>query len=155
MQTASAGAHDVSADDFHQDTKIHAKILAAFDGSGIEVSEAHGAWYVLLDFSKFTSALNVLDIRTSPDLATYLAENERVVLIPGSEFGFDEDDLYVRFSYVDLSIVVNEDETKTVDDVRILQLCEKLVKFVTFARTHEKEAKEAADEYFDEKNSTA
>lgn len=130
-------------------TRIHSRVCAVFEGSGIEVSEAHGAWYVLLDFSKFKAALHAVGVRTSAALTARLVEEKRVVLVPGSEFGFDREALCARFSYVDLTM----DESQSVDFSRIVQLCEKLVEFVdaTVEAVEVRSTQAAADAdcYFD------
>jgi aspartate aminotransferase len=70
-------------------------------GSGIDVVEPAGAFYMFPDFSALRDRLERRGISTSAQLAEFLLEEAGVAVLPGSDFGRDPDELTLRLALVD------------------------------------------------------
>lgn len=73
----------------------------AFSEVGIECTRAEGAFYMIIGFNAFKEQLTQKDIRTSSELAHYILEYFNVAVLPGVDFGFQEEELFFRLAFVD------------------------------------------------------
>lgn len=85
----------------------------------IQFTECRGAWYTLLDFSAYTHNLHELGITTSHDLVNFLFRHKKLLVVAGSEFGFEETKLCIRYSFVDVRVKSDY----TFDPSRIEKAC--------------------------------
>ncbi|MFD2566800.1 pyridoxal phosphate-dependent aminotransferase [Pseudotenacibaculum haliotis] len=67
----------------------------------ITCTNPRGAFYMMIGFDQFQDQINALGIRTSKELAIYLLEEYQVALLPASDFGFQENELFFRLAFVD------------------------------------------------------
>jgi aspartate aminotransferase len=70
-------------------------------GAGIDCAQPTGAFYLFPDFSAMRERLHARDIRTSRQLCARLLDEAGVAILPGSDFGRDDDELTARMAYVD------------------------------------------------------
>lgn len=77
------------------------RCAAEFDGSGIRLCPPEGAFYLFLDFSSLRKDLKKRGITSSTELCDKLLEETGVAVLPGSAFGRPDNELTVRFAYVD------------------------------------------------------
>ena len=80
---------------------ISAFIFDEFSNNKIQCTQSQGAFYMMIGFETFKEAIQSLNIHTSTELAHYLLENYDVALLPGSDFGFQETELFFRLAFVD------------------------------------------------------
>ncbi len=70
-------------------------------GAGIDCAQPTGAFYLFPDFSAMREALHARDIHTSRQLCARLLDEAGVAILPGSDFGRDDEELTARMAYVD------------------------------------------------------
>lgn len=112
---------------------VSSYIYKAFTAMGIECTKAQGAFYMTIGFNPFRSALAKVGISTSSQLANYLLEKYHVAMLPGSDFGFQEDDLFFRIAFVDFNGVQVMEAYKAqgvIDAEFIAQYCPSIYKGV-------------------------
>jgi len=69
--------------------------------NNISCTNPQGAFYMMVGFDQFREKINLLGIETSQQLALYLLEKYHVALLPGSDFGFQKNELFFRLAFVD------------------------------------------------------
>jgi aspartate aminotransferase len=69
--------------------------------AGVHVDDPEGGFYLFPDFEPFRGKLQARGIGTSRGLCEALLEETSVASIPGASCGQEEDDLTLRFAYVD------------------------------------------------------
>ena len=94
---------------------------------------------MMIGFDNFKEAIQSLNITTSIELAHYLLENYDVALLPGSDFGFQETELFFRLAFVDFdgeNIMNSTQEDTEIDKFYVQKNCpsvfrgvDQLVKF--------------------------
>lgn len=80
---------------------ISSFIFDEFSNNNIQCTKSQGAFYMMIGFETFKEAIQSLNINTSTELAHYLLENYDVALLPGSDFGFQDTELFFRLAFVD------------------------------------------------------
>lgn len=103
-------------------------ILSTLEKTKIKFTLCEGAWYTLLDFSEYRFELASQGITTSKTLVHALFEDHNIIMVEGSEFGFEESELILRYSFVDMDVKF-EYGTIGWDSIRITELCLELQKF--------------------------
>jgi aspartate aminotransferase len=68
---------------------------------GVQCTKAEGAFYMMVGFDKWKNQLTGKNLKTSVALANYLLDQYHVALLPGSDFGFKDDELFFRLAFVD------------------------------------------------------
>jgi aspartate aminotransferase len=76
-------------------------IYDEFSKVNIECTKSEGAFYMVIGFNKFKEQLAKIGITTSSELANYALEKYGVAMLPGTDFGFQNDDLFFRIAFVD------------------------------------------------------
>jgi len=76
-------------------------LYEAFSEINVQCTKSEGAFYMVIGFNRFKEQLSKKNITTSSDLAHYMLENFGVAMLPGVDFGFQEDDLFFRIAFVD------------------------------------------------------
>lgn len=71
--------------------------------AGIQVHEPEGAFYLTPDFSPIKKALLSKGIKTNAELCETIMTECCVAILPGHAFGYDEDHMVARLSYVDFN----------------------------------------------------
>ncbi len=92
----------------------------------IDCTIPQGSFYVMIGFNNFKEKINNLGIDTSSELANYLLKNYKVALLPGSDFYFNEEDLFFRLAFVDFNgedVMRHYKNQTTVDDNLIKTNC--------------------------------
>jgi aspartate aminotransferase len=80
------------------------KVKATFsDIPELKLSEMDGGFYFFMDFSAYRKSLASLKIHTSVDLADHLLEKYSIAALPGVCFGRGEEELSMRFAYIDFN----------------------------------------------------
>lgn len=69
--------------------------------AGLECVRPAGAFYLFPDFTPFRDRLAARGITTSKQLVERLLEDTGVAILPGVDFGREEDELTARMAYVD------------------------------------------------------
>jgi len=106
----------------------------------IHSTNPHGAFYMIIGFNNFKDEINAMGILTSEQLANYLLENYKVALLPGTDFYFDEHELFLRLAFVDFNgenVLANANYTNPIDRNFMKTFCpnifngvKKLIEFV-------------------------
>lgn len=97
----------------------------------IECTKPEGAFYLIIGFNNFKSQINKLEVFTSEDLSKYLLIKFHVALLPGSDFYFKEDDLFLRLAFVDFNgkeVYHAFNRIKKIDENFIDQYCSNIFK---------------------------
>jgi aspartate aminotransferase len=89
---------------------MHVRLQAA----GIETPRPKGGFYLFPDFGNYGEALQRHGIATDKDFCRVLLEETGIALLPGSDFGCQENTFNTRLSYVDF------------DGRALLQACQSL-----------------------------
>lgn len=108
VQFAAIKAYEYSQE-LQEYVKMSSKILYGVSSfifqelskNNIQCTKPQGAFYMMIGFDRFIGAINSLHIKTSNELALYLLENYDVALLPGSDFGFQDSELFFRLAFVD------------------------------------------------------
>ena len=108
VQFAAIKAYEYSQE-LQEYVKISSKILCGVSSfifqelskNKIQCTKAQGAFYMMIGFNRFKTAINSLNIKTSTELAHFLLENYDVALLPGTDFGFQDSELFFRLAFVD------------------------------------------------------
>ena len=69
----------------------------------IECTKSEGAFYMLIGFNRYKSAILKLGISGSFELANYVLENYDFAMLPGVDFGFEKEELFFRIAFVDFN----------------------------------------------------
>lgn len=69
----------------------------------ITCTNPRGAFYMMIGFDQLQDQINALGIHTSKELAIHLLEKYQVALLPASDFGFEENELFFRLAFVDFN----------------------------------------------------
>lgn len=77
------------------------KCFKMLHSAGIRVAPPEGAFYLFMDFKPMARILKKRGIKTSMELCEKLFNETGVAVLPGSAFGRPEEELTVRFAYVD------------------------------------------------------
>ena len=67
----------------------------------IQCTTPQGSFYMMVGFEKFKEHLTSLKIDSSTKLSHHLLKNYGVALLPGSDFGFESNELFFRMAFVD------------------------------------------------------
>jgi len=81
--------------------EISSYVYSELSSINIECTEPQGAFYTMVGFNNYKTAINSLGIYTSEDLSIYLLEHYKVALLPATDFYFDESELFFRLAFVD------------------------------------------------------
>ena len=106
----------------------------------ITCTNPRGAFYMMVGFDELQERINALGIQTSKELSLYLLENYQVALLPSSDFGFEDKELFFRLAFVDFdgkNVMKVYQEKKQITENFIKENCpniykgvERLIKFV-------------------------
>jgi aspartate/methionine/tyrosine aminotransferase len=97
--------------------------------SKIQCTYPEGAFYMIIGFNNFKNEINSMGISTSEQLANHLLKIYKVALLPGTDFYFDENELFLRLAFVDFdgqNVLDNYDENIPIDKVFIKTYCPKV-----------------------------
>lgn len=114
---------------------VSSYIYDAFTEMDIECTRAEGAFYMTIGFNNFKASLADLNTRTSSELANYLLEKYHVAMLPGSDFGFQEEDLFFRIAFVDfegVQVMNAYKEQGVIDETFIVQYCPSIYKGIQY-----------------------
>lgn len=108
VQYAAINAYEYK-DDLKQYVTTSSEILKgvsgymydAFSKIGIQCTRSEGAFYMVIGFNAFKEQLAEKGIHTSSALAHFILENFDVAMLPGVDFGFQEEELFFRLAFVD------------------------------------------------------
>ena len=92
--------HDYFEYNYKTHSRVTAKMISILENTKLICSKNECTWYCLVSFKNYEKELKKLAILNSNDLAKYLIENLKIVTVPGSCFGTN-DNLSLRFSFVD------------------------------------------------------
>ncbi|MGI9274530.1 MAG: pyridoxal phosphate-dependent aminotransferase [Endozoicomonas sp.] len=70
-------------------------------GGGLDVVDPVGGFYLLVGFEQWREKLSLQGIKTSANLCQSMLSQTGVAVLPGSDFGLPEDQLFVRLAFVD------------------------------------------------------
>lgn len=103
---------------------------------GLEMEEPVGGFYLLTSFEALRSKLEKKGIFSSERLCEKLLEETGVALLPGSDFGLDDNQLYTRMAFVDfdggraLSVIndnnLSEEAFIEVSCPKLVQACHRI-----------------------------
>ncbi|MFY0604524.1 MAG: aminotransferase class I/II-fold pyridoxal phosphate-dependent enzyme [Flavobacteriaceae bacterium] len=80
---------------------ISSFIYDEFSKVNIQCTRSKGAFYMVIGFNAFKEMLSEMEITSSITLANYLLEKYGVAMLPGTDFGFKEEELFFRIAFVD------------------------------------------------------
>lgn len=106
-------------------------IFQEFSKLGIECSQPQGAFYMVIGFNTFKKQLSKLAIQTSHELANYILENYQLAMLPGTDFGFHENELFFRIAFVDFEgaqVLEAYKENSVIDSAFISVQCPNIFK---------------------------
>ncbi len=112
------------------------KLYKQFDKCGIAAPKPEGAFYLFINFKRYSSSLKRKNITTSNELAKRLLEETGVAVLPGSVFGRPEEELTARIAYVDfegskaLAAVEALPSSKNIDEAFLQTHCSHLLEGV-------------------------
>ncbi len=108
VQFAAIEAYQMNADlknyivDCTQLLKVISQYVYQYlEGIEVRCTVPQGAFYMLVDFEIYRSKLLPLGIKNAESLCTYLLTNEKIALLPGQDFYFDNKSLTCRLAFVD------------------------------------------------------
>ena len=81
--------------------RISSHMVKRLRAVGLEMEEPVGGFYLLTSFAALRSKLEQKGIFSSKQLCEKLLEEAGVALLPGSDFGLDDSQLYTRMAFVD------------------------------------------------------
>lgn len=98
-------------------------LYEAFSKINIQCTKSQGAFYMVIGFNAFKEQLSKKNINTSSELAHYMLENFGVAMLPGVDFGFQDDDLFFRIAFVDFdgTQVMNAYQERSKIDVHFIK----------------------------------
>ena len=67
----------------------------------IQCTTPQGSFYMMIGFENFKTFLKPLKLDSSTKLSHHLLDNYGVALLPGSDFGFESNELFFRMAFVD------------------------------------------------------
>ncbi|NNK76154.1 MAG: aminotransferase class I/II-fold pyridoxal phosphate-dependent enzyme [Maribacter sp.] len=76
-------------------------IRVKLNNVGIQCTNSEGAFYMMAGFNNFKNELEKQQIKTNIELADLLLDEFSVALLPGSDFYFDDNELFLRLAFVD------------------------------------------------------
>jgi aspartate/methionine/tyrosine aminotransferase len=79
-------------------------IYNEFSQVKIDCTKPEGAFYMLIGFNAYRTAISKLGITTSTQLANYMLENHSFAMLPGLDFGFEKEELFFRIAFVDFNV---------------------------------------------------
>ena len=100
-------------------SNIKNKVIQELKKTDIIFSDSNGAWYILLNFDNYREKLSKLGIHNSNQLSKYLIEEMSIITVAGQNFGI-EDNLVLRYSYIDISEIDMENDCYNFDKINIL-----------------------------------
>ncbi|MDT7831255.1 aminotransferase class I/II-fold pyridoxal phosphate-dependent enzyme [Flavobacteriaceae bacterium S356] len=80
---------------------VSAFMYDEFTKVGVQCTRSEGAFYMVIGFNTFKKQLSEMNVRTSSNLAHYILEHFGVAMLPGVDFGFQEEELFFRLAFVD------------------------------------------------------
>ena len=80
---------------------------------------SNAAWYMLINFDNYREKLAKLDIYDSEDLSKYLIEEKKIIMVGGKNFGI-EDQLVLRYSFVEITDIDMETFEYNIEKINIL-----------------------------------
>ena len=80
---------------------ISSYIYSELSNNNIQCTTPQGSFYMMIGFENFKEKIRSLELHTSTNLSHYFLENYGVALLPGSDFGFESNELFFRLAFVD------------------------------------------------------
>ena len=80
---------------------ISSYVFTELSKNNIQCTTPQGSFYMIIGFENFKEKIRSLELHTSTNLSHYLLENYGVALLPGSDFGFESNELFFRLAFVD------------------------------------------------------
>ena len=104
VQYAAITAYESDQSKFLEHSKKILQLIAEYcykklKTNNIEVARPDGGFYIMPDFTKLLKD----KYKTSAALCSSLLTDTGVAVLPGSDFGFDEDKLIFRLGFVDFN----------------------------------------------------
>ncbi|AMO57974.1 aspartate aminotransferase [Endozoicomonas montiporae] len=81
--------------------RISSYMVRRLSKIGLEMEEPVGGFYLLTSFEKVRPKLEAKGIFSSESLCERLLDEKGVAVLPGSDFGLDDNQLYTRMAFVD------------------------------------------------------
>ena len=82
-------------------------------------SDGRAAWYILLDFSNYSHALENVGLKSSNDLHKHLIHGYGLITVSGDEFGVTKYKKYtLRISYIAITEVDIENNKFSYENVK-------------------------------------
>ncbi len=81
--------------------EISSYVFTELYKNNIQCTTPQGSFYMMIGFENFKEKIRSLELHTSTNLSHYLLENYGVALLPGSDFGFESNELFFRLAFVD------------------------------------------------------
>ena len=100
-------------------TDLKRKIITELENTDLVISESNAAWYMLINFDAYRDKMLKLGIKNSGDLSKYLINKLKIIMVSGDNFGIDEN-LVLRYSYIDLKDVNLEDFSYNFENISLL-----------------------------------
>ena len=104
-------------------------IYKRLNNAEIKCQKPQGGFYMLCDFTNMISKTN--EITTSKSLCNKVLKEIGFAMLPGSDFGFDENLLITRIAYVDFDgkeALQYMSKNNEIDENFIINLCPKIKK---------------------------
>ena len=102
-------------------TNVKNVIIEDLKDTKLILSESNAAWYVLINFDNYRDKLKDLGIVDSHQLSKYLIDEMKIIMVAGQNFGI-ENQLILRYSYIDIIDIDLEDKYYNLEKIRILLL---------------------------------
>ena len=80
---------------------ISSYVFTELSKNNIQCTTPQGSFYMMIGFENFKEKIRSLELHTSTNLSHYFLENYGVALLPGSDFGFESNELFFRLAFVD------------------------------------------------------
>ena len=80
---------------------ISSYVFTELSKNNIQCTTPQGSFYMIIGFENFKEKIRSLELHTSTNLSHYFLENYGVALLPGSDFGFESNELFFRLAFVD------------------------------------------------------
>ena len=86
-------------------------------GSKLKFVKPNSAWYIVIDFGRYTEALKQLQIHNSIELSNYLLEKLQILTVAGQHFALKG--LCLRLSFVDFTYSIGQNDPLDISKMRI------------------------------------
>ena len=107
-------------------SNITEKTCNVLNKSKLKFAKPNSSWYIFVNFSNYEKQLNVLNIRNSRELSSYILDKFGIVNVAGEYFNYPG--LNIRFSLVGIDLKNIDNENKIF--MHMLEGFKKLINFL-------------------------